>query len=1148
MQASTWANGQLVAQPTHRPHFNPNTHNNNGSNRLYIISNGGSLVGHFAIQQTSAQRENATNFHQGYHPNSTQSPTLAYPPDVTVIPAQELQVRCPQNTSMSHNLQNTSMSHILQNMVMSQNPQSVSVPNSDMGHFLPQSTHQGLTHVNVKSQTENVPAPLTKPTSPSTTHAVYNRQQLTLIQSLLCHQSSQQTGTLPSYYEALVSKGTSDPHHVSSSQVNNVSPVTSTSWSNQPDQTNYVLPQTVIGCTLEEVQNGSGHRSTLQAGHNKAYKIQGHTLQANGQVNSGVQGNIAASVGQPSPSSSWPESTPVPAHSQTQANMSTTKPVVNPPPNLVQLFYQKMNEDLFEKNETVKASNGATLTSPSRTQRAVAVVLPLLQDNSMEDNLSKMIKRRLLSGNPQKKNSQQHITESHMKETEKVDLGASCSTLKKMLTMVEKVPNVSHAPLSFSKLVKGTIPKTLQNKMPGNGKTPKEQQSVAETSSSISATEWTFQMLLDKIVEMEKEYKKSKKVLDPISDQSTVEQLVVKFWNGNIRTMVATAKKGDLFNKLREFKDLCRSTGANAVVLSHTKSKIDEDRYHVLQHGEKVEKIPFTSSWLNTNPQLDDIDNEFGLPYFFTCAQRLGDWKDSDPQKRQNDKSLTGLQFEKSVEPMENEGNDTLEEICNESLDSKTKDCDENECDTEMLSSDSSYSFQIEILPPEKAKVIFDQEDCDAEPQVEHFQAEETLPTDHDDAKKQTCNANSIEIVCCMDKWKEKVFGFSSEGKCKCNEEQSADNSLRSSIFDLTEENPCSPTAMEDIQEGNSPNSIIVLSESDDELQVLEKNQMSQSTDGPHVISSGQNALETLKHLLNMADATVSETSCEMQEQEEGRKSKENPIAEAPGKWGPSVILNETKAQEFQSTLASSSKCKNTAPKENVELAIFGSNTGQMASTRTRRRNVCIFDETLPPERIYVKMDPLSTSDKGAELSSNVSVRKRIHENWRKSFPHSTIKILKKNKKFSMVGAIPVPRFHKPDAKRMYSKRKLHDSNNPVSHKKTAACVGRTQNLRKTQNVAEVKSPQEGALTFNVLSDFNFKEVSKNEDSRTDSAADGNTVIDKNEEQTPALKKRGLWREELGHLPQAQSSSGPESHGLFQEFKRRHKMKQKSPE
>uniref|UniRef100_A0AAV2KZP7 Uncharacterized protein n=1 Tax=Knipowitschia caucasica TaxID=637954 RepID=A0AAV2KZP7_KNICA len=118
----------------------------------------------------------------------------------------------------------------------------------------------------------------------------------------------------------------------------------------------------------------------------------------------------------------------------------------------------------------------------------------------------------------------------------------------------------------------------------------------------------------------------------------------------------------------------------------------------------------------------------------------------------------------------------------------------------------------------------------------------------------------------------------------------------------------------------------------------------------------------------------------------------------------------------------------------------------------------------------------------------------------------------------------------------------------PAQELQTAACVGRTQNLRKTQNVAEVKSPQEGALTFNVLSDFNFKEVSKNEDSRTDSAADGNTVIDKNEEQTPALKKRGLWREELGHLPQAQSSSGPESHGLFQEFKRRHKMKQKSPE
>ncbi|XP_072291742.1 uncharacterized protein [Eucyclogobius newberryi] len=893
--------------------------------------------------------------------------------------------------------------------------------------------------------------------------------------------------------------------------------------------------------------------------------------------------------------------------------------------------------EAFEQIETVvlagQATNGATLMSPGRAQRAVAVVLPLSQENAPDDHPSPTSKPSPnASSSPSFCSSDQtkNFQTSGLKEkspkltsdcdvsSEKANVQNPSLNLKRMLSTDDPPPpRLSNLPLTFAQLVKGPITQTPhisgRQKNSVNRKTPTETKPCQEPLSSVPTTEWTLEKLHLEIKLREASLnEKSENTIEPVDQQQAVKELIRRFWNGGLKNILIAARSGGFFHQTEEFKEVCRTLTEDTVILSQRKSQNDLNaKYHVLQQDEVYkEEIPYISSWLNTNSQLDDIDKEFGLPFFFKCSQEYGEH--ADTQGGVQDNSEAGLKsvnseeavtqsdkLDQGIKSVDSKSNNIDVEIQNESKLSETdspKDGDENQCDSNVESSDPnvessdpSYSFQIEVLSPAKAKVIFEQLD----PQMAcPSKLEATEPNAQNDAKRPTCSATTLETVCCIEKWKEKVFGLASEGTCKCkviNDDEEPqlhsadDNSWTMDFFDLTNDDSPTvpPKATGDMQEGRSPDNksaILVLSESEDEDQVSKDDQTSQSKDNeqnfaksaeePHVVSSDKNALDTLMLLFHISENAVSETTCtkeqKMKEQNEDCRMKmEKPaiLQHSPSddlnKLGkkadedipdlssshPSKKLKPSSHLRSQTIFESFSKCRKTASISSVELTLFGSRQEKCASQNTRRSHSWYDKSLQPPERIYVNMNP-STNDQEKEPLSKVSVKRRIHENWMKSFPLATIKIRKKNKNFAIVGKFTSP----SKIKLKGSKRKAKDSDDGLHRKRR-----RTRGVEKSVDLIkkldiEVKPLEENILKFNVLpSTFSFEDEPQNVDSMTDSTADEKTSPGKAAVKTLVLKTQGAWRHESRDKSPVQSTaSSTESLGLFQEFQKKHKMRRRS--
>ncbi|XP_055078216.1 uncharacterized protein si:ch211-106e7.2 isoform X2 [Periophthalmus magnuspinnatus] len=1200
MQASAWTTTNRQCQQfgqlplTHPPHFNQTTSSNNGSNATYLsllpVNQMALLVGHFTMssfgtKQVSTQRQDfgtannqlPASGHQGCYPNSTENASPLYTPNAKMNTVVRQQVNHAQKTPNPGNPQSTVC----------------------FNNYEPQGVHQS-------SHTENVTAQMNNSTVPSTTQAGYNTQAS--VQSHIYNQCSQQKAlSLPSYSQAISGKN----QYTVSSPVSSPQNVYAVST-----QMNYCIPQTNYIWT-GQATNAHFRNNTLTAvpvqRHCPNQELaQQHFINLNHNACS-MQLPSSTCLSQNSNEQLHLNKRPAPP--QTVKNVPTKDHSANLSASTKSVSYQKINDvpsvnlnapltqgAQMNKCDTAaaQASSGTVQISPNRALRAVAVVLPLSQENSPDDHPSPTDKpspnassKPCFSGNNQMKDAQlstpeksQQLTSSFSVSSKKAGVQNSSPSLCEMSKILDAAPKLSSLPLSFAQLLMGT-PQTspisggCKQKI-GNKKTPTEKKPSEEPLSSVPTTEWTLKMLKDKISEMENENK---------SDRS-------------LRTLITTAGEAGLFHPTG-FMKICMKLSLDTVVLSHVTSQTDLNKFHVLQHGEVyVDKIPYTSTWLNINSQLDDIDKEFGLPYFFKCTLfEDDDDNDTDNQSEQTQTVQTGIKSSKLVELLtQNDQSDggiksvdsksNIDEEITALLQSETENRDENQCESSEHSSDSSCSFKIEVLRPEEAKVIFEQMDHNGSAP----RSEETVPNEQNVPEKQTCNATTLEMICCIDKWKEKYLGLASEGECKCKvvpnqdkEPQSlkTDNGFSKEIFDLTEEvvSTAPLTAPGDTQEGSSPNSIISLSENEDESQVSEANQTchSNSTNEQDVAkftgssltaSPDRNALQTL--IVHERQVTTNETSCEMKEREEEcRTEKEETVAKvAEKKQEPSTsppvsshdgaqknvrksimgtsdasLLHPSKKCKISSHLRSQtlfesfSKCKNSAPGARIELTVFGSKQEICSPAGTRRGNILMDRSRQPPERIYVKMNSSTTSDtQSAESLSSSSVKRRIHENWRKSFPLPTIKIWRKNKNYFIVGDRTLK------CKGVNSKRKANESDDGLCRKRrrTSTVSKSVTLLDKPKDVEEFE--QENVLKFNVLpSSFSFEEGSKNSDSAVASTADEKTVAEKVKEKTQVLKMQGAWSgDSTNKSPTRSPTSSPESSSLFQEYQRRHKMNQKS--
>ncbi|TDH09308.1 hypothetical protein EPR50_G00085300 [Perca flavescens] len=111
-------------------------------------------------------------------------------------------------------------------------------------------------------------------------------------------------------------------------------------------------------------------------------------------------------------------------------------------------------------------------------------------------------------------------------------------------------------------------------------------------------------------------------------------------------------------------------------------------------------------------------------------------------------------------------------------------------------SSDPCYSFEIQVLSPEKAKVIFEQiqtklpqsMDMDNQPEkVPQSSVDYELPEVISATKLENESACSIEQVCCIPRWKQMIWGSNSASLSKCQCEYKQSHFITHKIFDKEE-------------------------------------------------------------------------------------------------------------------------------------------------------------------------------------------------------------------------------------------------------------------------------------------------------------------------------------------------------------------------
>lgn len=1277
------------------------SYNANGSNQGYennmSYNRVGALVGHYTmdnvgVKQQHTQRQN--NFLVVNNPLQASS-------------HQDCYLNSAQNAANQNNTPSVSLNR---QTSMSGNPQSAVLHSNVAYYqsqvLLQKMLNQSL---NPRLENVSVPM-TKPTTSPTTQHMCYTQQQQqsqqSAVQSSMYSQTSQQAAYAPhtSAYSQNVNVAFSNVPNPQNVQIYSFTPVTllSTSCVNkvvsnhQSVQNNYVS-QTNDNRALHS-ENGSAPLSNRMVTNNPnnqsnsltAFPAQTQYSPYQCQKNvhqTSVRGNINMQTAQPiipATNDNYSLNTsPVLVPSQTcmqksvgaesnLKNMSVAPLLTTTPTKDYSvrhldnsLFYRKMNEvtnnlslctprnqaselsrsEVFGKTETVSSAQSKE-SSPGRATRAVAVVLPLSQENSPSKRPSPS---GLSSSNPASgsgffssnqldkapvqtpdtlclKPMLQRSTSSTNISTDKANANApSSSLIQKQLSQHDSGNKLSTLPLTFAQLVRGSCSTKLsgrQKSKSGNRKTPTVQKPCEEELSSLPTTEWTLKMLRNKILELENEGLEQKKSENKQSKYDPITQLVLRFWNGDCKALLHEARNGTLRNEMFRIRDICSKYDVEKVIFSQNQNSLPS-KCHVLLHDEVYEeKTTYISSWLNIN-QLDDIDKEFDLPYFFKYGKNGCKSVDSEPKgkleeaaipkpeelKNKEDPSKTHPNPICSIPPVNSLSNNTEKHNTLAHLDPDTeKTTEENKCVSNAQSNDPSYSIKIEVLPPEEAKVIFEQVECDS-PQIRNTAVSEEIPaSDQDNAENQTYHVPTIEKICCIEKWKERVFGLSSESKCKCEEQSQDDENLGELVnkncpmgtVDLTENDdfPIFTQESENILENKSHNksTITVSGESEDESHDSENNHATHADsheeyEQDSVISTERKEdIGTNKDLLENSNVNENEmtTSGQSEQTQDCRKELEEsgagtteaakPASSQPVSGSHDVKENKRRSAsdnsdpllrpfkkpklsshlKSQTILESFSKCKNSGNVETVELALFGSKNKKWSSDNCQQSQYSdaytpLFEETEEaPRRLYVKFSPFTKSDKVSEPWGNSSVKKRIHENWRNSFPPTRIR-LKGKKKFAIVGANHGTTVHlksvnhkdKPAA----SKRKIQDSDGGQGReKKRSRKGGKAVNILKEPVDAEVRPHQGNVLKFNVLPNtFNFEDGSTDRDSTTDSTTEEKTVPVPAEGNPPSAKTKGAWCDKSTSKSSPQSPTVvPESVGLFQEFQRRYKMRQAS--
>lgn len=271
-------------------------------------------------------------------------------------------------------------------------------------------------------------------------------------------------------------------------------------------------------------------------------------------------------------------------------------------------------------------------------------------------------------------------------------------------------------------------------------------------------------------------------------------RIINRFWDGSIKNLLSAVEDG-CYRQLSECAQIfCRDqVTSETVILSQVEHNFERKlkSHHVLKDNDVYSETPYKSPWLNVNEQLDDIDKEFGFP--LSLKRNI-----NGPEKHRLLDQASKVNGN-PAQILNEEPNEVLapKEQLPEPVDSseeKQPFSDEftstQAPSPEETSSDPYYSVEIQVLPPEVAKLIYEQaqyemqlsKDADSLPDRGVWCSVEDQPSEAADitlnSSRPVKNSVSLKEICCLSKWLEQICGqSSSSSKCQCENEQSLTDS-----------------------------------------------------------------------------------------------------------------------------------------------------------------------------------------------------------------------------------------------------------------------------------------------------------------------------------------------------------------------------------
>ncbi|XP_027029124.2 uncharacterized protein si:ch211-106e7.2 [Tachysurus fulvidraco] len=131
-----------------------------------------------------------------------------------------------------------------------------------------------------------------------------------------------------------------------------------------------------------------------------------------------------------------------------------------------------------------------------------------------------------------------------------------------------------------------------------------------DTLSTIPVQEWSLQRLHESITQMEQTQKSQQKDLPY---DNLFDEILKLYWNGDYKKLCNAAKSNVYKDIIKDVRLYC-STKNSVILQGVSKERLNEiaSSVHILEHGTEPPKMGYTSSWLNLNENLHDIDKEHG--------------------------------------------------------------------------------------------------------------------------------------------------------------------------------------------------------------------------------------------------------------------------------------------------------------------------------------------------------------------------------------------------------------------------------------------------------------------------------------------------------------------------------------------------------